>query len=289
MLHPSTRKHTHMTSSFDWTSFTPTSMDLRDELPDGQRWSTWNDIPRTLSRGPQPWPDWVVTDWAAIDTDLGVVKTGKEADVVLIERAVTDGPSCLMAAKRYRHLDHRLFHRDADYTTGRRTRRSRDARAMAAKSRYGRAVAAGEWATAEFNHLKLLWTHHVPVPYPVQILGSEICMEWIGDADGSAAPRLASLRPAPDELADLSRQLLDAMAAIADLGFAHGDLSPYNVLVHDSRAVIIDIPQLVDLAANPRGPEFLERDCRNVTSWFSARGLACDADEWFADLIGRVW
>lgn len=278
-----------MTSSFDWTQFHPTSMDLRDDLPEGQRWSSWNDIPRTLSRGPLPWPDWVVTDWAAIDTDLGIVKSGKEADVVLVERAVPDGPACLMAAKRYRDLDHRLFHRDADYTAGRRTRKSRDARALASKSRYGRAVAASEWATAEFNHLKLLWTHGVPVPYPVQILGSELCMEWIGDADGTAAPRLASVRPTPEGLTDLAHQLREAMMRIAALGFAHGDLSPYNILVHETRAVIIDVPQLVDLAANPRGMEFLHRDCRNVTDWFTARGMTCDADEWFADLIAAAW
>ena len=58
-----------------------------DELADGQRWSTWLSV-EPLSRGPEPRPDWLVTSQGAIDTELGVLKTGKEADVYLLERGV---------------------------------------------------------------------------------------------------------------------------------------------------------------------------------------------------------
>ena len=64
---------------------------------DHQRWSTWLSV-EPLSRGPEPRPDWVVTSQAALDTELGILKTGKEADVFLLERAVPDGPSVVMAA-----------------------------------------------------------------------------------------------------------------------------------------------------------------------------------------------
>ena len=57
---------------------------LDDDLGPGQRWSTWDDI--GILAGPEPWPDWVITESAAIDTELGILKTGKEADVVLLER-----------------------------------------------------------------------------------------------------------------------------------------------------------------------------------------------------------
>ena len=132
---------------------------------DAQRWSTWLSV-EPLCRGPEPRPDWVVTSQAAIDTELGILKTGKEADVFLLERAEPGGPSVVMAAKRYRGEETRSFHRSAAYTEGRRTRRSRDARALARKSAYGRAVAAGQWATAEWEALKRLWLLGVPVPYP---------------------------------------------------------------------------------------------------------------------------
>ena len=41
------------------------------------RWSTYRDA----TKGPEPVPSWVVTDPRAIDTDHGVMKTGKEIDV----------------------------------------------------------------------------------------------------------------------------------------------------------------------------------------------------------------
>ena len=95
-----------------------------------------------------------------------------------------------MAAKRYRSAEHRQFHRDAGYTEGRRARRSRDNRAMQKKTAWGREVASGQWAFAEFGALTHLWSEGVPVPYPVMIDGSEILMEFI-EVDGDAAPRLA--------------------------------------------------------------------------------------------------
>ena len=103
-----------------------------------QRWTTWYDV-EPLSRGPEPRPDWVVTSRGAIDTELGILKTGKEADVFLLERAVPDDPtqSVVMAAKRYRGEEHRSFHRSSTYTEGRRTRNSRDTRALAKKTAHG--------------------------------------------------------------------------------------------------------------------------------------------------------
>ena len=73
-------------------------------LPEGDRWSTWDEPPAS-ERGPRPYPRWLVTDLAAADTELGVLKTGKEADVFLVRRGVpgTDR-SCLLAAKRYRSV-----------------------------------------------------------------------------------------------------------------------------------------------------------------------------------------
>ena len=57
-----------------------------------QRWSTWYDV-EPLCRGPEPRPDWVVTSRGAIDTELGVLKTGKEADAFLVERGDPPTPT----------------------------------------------------------------------------------------------------------------------------------------------------------------------------------------------------
>ncbi len=242
-----------------------------DPLEDGTRWSTWDDA----SHGPLPRPDWVITELAALDTELGVLKTGKEADVHLLERRLpgTDR-SVLMAAKRYRSNQHRMFHRDAGYLEGRRVRKSRELRAMANRTAFGRDVLAAQWAVAEFGALARLWSIEVPVPYPVQLAGTELLLEFLGDADGTAAPRLVQLRPEGEELRGLWQQLVDALVQLSAEGLAHGDLSPYNVLVHDGRLVLIDLPQVVDLVANPSGLTFLRRDVTVMTTWFAARGLA---------------
>ena len=276
----------------DWEHLSYIPLD--ESLDENQRWSTWPTVER-LHHGPTPYPDWLVTSSAAIDTDLGVLKTGKEADVVLLERAVPGDQqqSCLMAAKRYRTVDHRLFRRDTDYTQGRGIRNTRDTRAMARKSTHGREMEAVLWAQAEWSSLKSLYEAGVPVPYPVQLDGGEICMELICDSGSDVAPRLHQVRPAFDSVVALYDQLLAAMRTMTAMGIVHGDLSPYNTLVADldmsPRLVIIDVPQVVELASNPHAMDFLQRDCSNMAHWFTSRGFGVDEGELFADLLGYAW
>ncbi|GIF12055.1 serine protein kinase RIO [Actinoplanes teichomyceticus] len=253
------------------------------DLPEaGDRWSSWDGA----LHGPQPRPEWVRTEYGAVDTELGVLKTGKEADVFLVRRWLpATGQVSMLAAKRYRDGEHRLFHRDAGYLEGRRVRRSREMRAMTNRTAFGKQMIAGQWAAAEFDALGRLWqigqeSGLVRVPYPVQLVGTEVMLEFIGDWEtGEAAPRLAQVRSGADELEQLWRQMTDALSVLARSQVAHGDLSPYNMLVHDGRLVLIDLPQIVDVVANPRGAEFIARDVQNVASWFRARGLPIDAAE----------
>lgn len=241
-----------------------------NQLPGGaDRWSTWDDA----EHGPLPRPSWVVTELAAVDTDLGVLKTGKEADVHLLRRGLPGTSGTLLAAKRYRSDEHKLFHRDAGYLEGRRMRRSREMRAMAHRTAFGRNLIAEQWAVAEFAALSRLWTIGAPVPYPVQREGTELLLEFLGEDDGTAAPRLAQLRPGRDELEDLWTQAVAAVQLLASEGYAHGDLSAYNLLVYRGRLMVIDLPQVVDVVANPGGIEFLARDVRNLAGWFHGRGL----------------
>jgi RIO kinase 1 len=167
-----------------------------------------------------------------------------------------------------------MFQRDSEYLEGRRVRESRVNRAIAARSAAGRAMISTQWGSAEFAALSQLSAAGLPVPYPVQILQTELLLEFIGEPDGTAAPRLAEIRPGRAELASLWDQLVTALCGLARLGYAHGDLSAYNLLVHAGRLVMIDLPQIVDVIANPRGAEFLTRDSANVARWFTARGLA---------------
>ncbi|MFI5531926.1 serine protein kinase RIO [Kitasatospora sp. NPDC051853] len=260
------------TESFSEEDAEPTTP-AGDGPPEGDRWSTWDQSTPT-EKGPEPRPDWVVTELAAVDTELGIVKTGKEADVFLLERAVPGtGRRTLMAAKRYRDAQHRMFHRDSGYLEGRQHKESRISRAMAKRTSFGKEAIAGQWAAAEFTALCRLWEAGVAVPYPVQITGTEILMEFVGDEHGVAARRLAQYAAEEVDVEDLWDQLGRSLSVLARQGYAHGDLSAYNTLVHEGRLVIIDVPQIVDVIANPRGRSFLERDVRNIGAWFVSRGL----------------
>jgi RIO kinase 1 len=245
-----------------------------EDIPGGgDRWSTW-DLSHAGERGPQPYPDWLVTELAAVDVERGVLKTGKEADVHLLWRGVPgEDRGCLLAAKRYRDAEHRMFHRAATYQEGRRVRRSREMRAMRNRTDFGRQLLAGQWTRAEFEALRTLWLLGAAVPYPVQILGTELLLEFLGDPDGTAAPRLAEFPARGSELAPLWSQLVDMLVLLARAGLAHADLSAYNLLVHRERLVMIDLPQAVDVIANPQGAAFLDRDAANVATWFAAHGL----------------
>lgn len=119
----------------------------------------------------------MVADRGAVDTELGGLKTGKEADLLLLGGE-----------------EHRTSHRSAGYAEGRRVRNTRDARAMVRKSRHGREVAARQWAWAEWEALRRFRLAGVPVPCPVQVDGTEILMELV-TVDGEPARRLASTRP----------------------------------------------------------------------------------------------
>jgi RIO kinase 1 len=275
---------------FDDDDYNPPTITIQPDVDDDPAEPAWSNYP-DAAHGPAPVPDWVITSPGAIDTDLGVMKTGKEADVSLLCREF-DGSSVLMAVKQYRDLQHRMFHRDAGYLEGRRVRRSRETRAMATRTQFGLDLIAGQWASAEFAVLSRLWQAGAAVPYPVQLSGTELTMEFIGDREsehhGVAAPRLAQLRPPPGEARALYRQLREVLLHLAETGYAHGDLSAYNILVHDGRLVLIDLPQAVDLVGNPQGFDYLRRDCVNICTWFVARGVPADADDLCAELMHTV-
>lgn len=234
--------------------------------------------------GPQPVPAWVITDGDARQHERGLLKTGKEADVFLVERRLGERVN-LLAAKRYRSFEDRMFKNDARYRQGRRNGESRVDRAMARGSRAGMAFRARQWVETEFETLGRLWAAGVSVPYPVQRLGPEVMVEYVGSEE-TAAPRLIQFRGPASELRDLYQQLLDNMRLMAEQGVVHGDPSPYNILVWEGRLVLIDFPQAVDPFLNSEGMSLLERDVLGTCSWFEKRGVPTDPSALVAELVG---
>ncbi len=245
-------------------------------------------------------PAWL-TAGDTTDEVVGLLKTGKEAEVFVVERRAPDGRAALLAHKRYRPMElskgvleaggfskARTFTADAAYQAGRGFRSSRDRRAVARRSRHGRRLAADRWARDEYDALVRAHTAGVTVPYPVEFTGDGTLMQLLGDASG-AAPRLVSAHLSSAELARAHAQLVDDLAALVRSGLVHADLSPYNVLWWRERAWLIDLPQAVDLVVNPNGFDLLHRDVTTLSAWFARRGVACDAEATFAALLAEAW
>ena len=245
----------------------------------------------------RPQPAWLV-DEPYNDADLGVLKSGKEAQINLVERSDTEGRRCLLARKRYLPREvkdkgtlERLgvqqastFRNDVEYREGRQFRKTRDRRAVERMSTYGKRLLQDRWTGHEHDVMKRLWTAGMSVPYPVSYGEDVFDLEYIGDEAG-AAPQLYAARLKGDELAEAYGQLVAGLQSMTVAGIAHGDLSAYNLLWWDETLWFIDFPQAVDIASNPQGLNFLHSDVMNVCEWFSRRGLEHDGEALFADLL----
>lgn len=241
----------------------------------------------SAQHGPEPLPDWVITEDAAHQIDRGILKTGKEADVHLVERKL-GGRRNLLAAKRYRSSVHRQFRDDSRYRQARKTGNRRTDLAMAKGTTAGRVFRADEWVANEFDVLGRLWLAGVSVPYPVQRLGNELLIEYLGD-DEVAAPRLVHALVAGGQAEDLFAQAVANIRLCAAQGVVHGDLSPYNMLVWADRLFLIDFPQAVDPIAHPDGLRLLERDVANLCQWARRHRVACDPGEVCAEVMAAIF
>ena len=251
-----------------------------------------------LTTGARPVPPWLITHSYA-DRDAGVLKSGKEAEVFLVERTSAEG-SCLLAHKRYRprypsigELREKgfskgtIYRADKVYRLGWNLNR-RDRLHVESRSHAGSQMAASMWPANELAMLQRAWQAGAAVPYPVDRTDDGLLMEFIGNHD-MAAPRLVNADLSRMEVADARDQLIASVRAMSASGVVHGDLSAYNLLWWEGRLVVIDFPQAVDATTNPYAAELLRRDVANVCGWFERRRLDIDVDKLYAELVGLLF
>ncbi len=245
-------------------------------------------------------PDWFV-DAPVDEHHLGVLRSGKEAQIDVVRLVGADGRQCLVARKRYlpRTVTTKgqlesaglqrasTFRHDVEYREGRQFRKTRDRRAVEIMSTYGKRLLQDRWTSHEHDVMRELWEAGCAVPYPVRFAGDHFDMQYLGDVD-EAAPQLVRTALDDDDLRRAWDALLDGLRTMTAAGWAHGDLSPYNVLWWEGRLWFIDFPQAVDVAANPQGLDYLYRDVENMCTWFIRQGIDADPGEVFADLLA-VW
>jgi RIO kinase 1 len=246
----------------------------------------------------RPTPEWLITDEVDyVERDLGSLKSGKEAEVFVVERSFEDR-SCLLAHKRYRPRTvtqkgelaalgfqrGNRFMNDLAYRDGRKFAKSRDQRATERMTNYGKKLLTGRWTGHELEMMQHAWDAGVSVPYPVGARGDGMLMQFLGDSE-CTAPRLVEARLSASEIRHVATELIENLKLLVGAGFVHADLSAFNLLWWEEQLWLIDFPQAVDVTTNPHAFDYLHRDLTNVGGWFARHGEVIAIDELYAELI----
>ena len=198
-----------------------------------------------------------------IDTVVRQLMSGKEAMVFVVRCG--DETRC---AKIYKEATQRSFRQAVDYTENRKVKNSRQARAMAKGTKFGRQAQEAAWQSAEVDALYRLADAGVRVPKPYNFHDGVLLMELVTDEHGDAAPRLNDVALSPEQARTHHAALLVEVVRMLCAGVVHGDLSEFNILLAADGPVIIDLPQAVDAAGNNHAQRMLLRDVDNLRDFF---------------------
>ncbi|MFB6153799.1 MAG: serine/threonine-protein kinase Rio1 [Halodesulfurarchaeum sp.] len=198
-----------------------------------------------------------------IDAFGGPISTGKEANVY--EALGPDGDD--VAVKVYR-INTSDFRQMRDYLEG-------DPRFEGIRGDKKQVVVA--WVKKEYANLQRAKAAGVAVPDPIATQRNVLVMEYLG-TETKSAPRLEEVHlENPETAFEVVREY---MRRLFRAGLIHGDLSEYNLVVHEDRIHVIDVGQAVTVH-HPNSTDFLRRDCRNVANFFSRQGVATDPESLF--------
>jgi RIO kinase 1 len=194
-----------------------------------------------------------------IDAFGGPISTGKEANVYTALAGDTE-----VAVKIYR-INASDFREMGEYLRGdpRFERLGNDKKSI-----------VKAWVRKEFANLERALEAGVRVPEPIAVERNVLVMEYLGTETGRAR-RLGEVHVENPQTA--YEVLREYMTRLYDAGIVHGDLSEYNVVVHESQLYVIDVGQAVTIH-HPNSDGFLERDCLNVANFFARQGVEIDQE-----------
>lgn len=135
------------------------------------------------------------------------------------------------------------------------------------------------WTQKEFRNLVRAREVGVLVPEPIKALNNVLVMEYLGVKQGPWPTLKAATVDKSNAQAIWERVIGDYITLYNQADLVHADLSEYNVMLEGhggpaakQRPRIIDIGQAV-LKNHPMAHEFLERDIRNITTYFRRKGI----------------
>ncbi len=101
-------------------------------------------------------------------------------------------------------------------------------------------------------------------------------MSFIG-RDGMAAPQLKEVPSSSYSMEQWEQYYMYTMAVCHAMyhkcKLVHGDLSEYNLLLHDEKVFVIDFGQSVDIS-HPLHLDFLSRDIKTLSAFFKKKDVS---------------
>ena len=88
----------------------------------------------------------------------------------------------------------------------------------------------------------------------------------------------------PKEIFDTLIDFISKMYKKAKL--VHGDLSAYNILMHENQPYLIDLGQGV-LVEHPNAHDFLKRDIHNIVSYFKKLNIQSDENNIYDSILKK--
>ena len=225
-------------------------------------------------------------DQSLLSDVLFLVKGGKEANCYACEphsALIAATGLSRVAAKVYRPRMLRNLRQDFTYREGRtvltadgkavKNSDTRTMRALGKKTAFGAQVAHTSWLMHEFTTLAELHSAGASVPRPLASGENALLMEFVG-SDERAAPALSEVALTGAQAREALGQVKQTLARMKERDWVHGDLSAYNILWHEGRAVFIDFPQVMRLGDSENAEKILLRDLTRVCEYFEKCGLS---------------
>jgi len=131
------------------------------------------------------------------------------------------------------------------------------------------------WVQREFRNLQKAREANVPVPKVLKFKNNIIVMDFIGEGD-EIAPMLKDKKPKDPK--KFFNQVIDNMRKLHKAELVHADLSAFNILNFNEKAVFIDFSQTTSIK-NLRSDEYLERDVKNIVNHFKKLGLKLNEED----------
>ncbi|GAA6024480.1 hypothetical protein JCM10207_004509 [Rhodosporidiobolus poonsookiae] len=129
------------------------------------------------------------------------------------------------------------------------------------------------WAEKELRNLRRMRTAGLRVPEAVEVRENVLVMDFVGDDEWQASPRLKDAQIPQDRQRALYIEILVILRVIFHrCRLVHADFSEYNILYHDGHLWVIDVSQSIE-HEHPSAYDFLRADIKNADDFFNKRGV----------------